>query len=163
MIKKVNFTTQNRLIIFGLLLSTILIMAIAVFSVLNIQNKLNEGYHNFGQIISKTLAIESSVLTKSLPKNEIYETLKEHSDSITKANTIQATAKTNNNDALVVEDIWLIILPESPIVTAPIIGLSFNGELTVILGFFMCFLESLRQEYIKFPSLSVNSIKTISL
>lgn len=83
--KKVSLTTQNRLIVFGLILSTLLIMAIAVFSVLNIQKKLNEGYHNFGQVISKTLAIESNELTKNLPKNEIYNTLKKHTDTILKS------------------------------------------------------------------------------
>lgn len=83
--KKVSLTTQNRLIIFGLLLSTVLIMAIAVFSVLNIQKKLNEGYQNFGQVISKTLAIESNELTKNIPDEEIYNTLKSHTDSILKS------------------------------------------------------------------------------
>ncbi len=83
--KKVSLTTQNRLIIFGLLLSTLLIMAIAVFSVLNIQKKLNEGYQNFGQVISKTLAIESNEITKNIPQDEIYNTLKSHTDSILKS------------------------------------------------------------------------------
>ena len=140
MIKKVNFTTQNRLIIFGLLLSTILIMAIAVFSVLNIQNKLNEGYHNFGQIISKTLAIESSVLTKSLPKNEIYETLKEHSDSIIKGhNDIVFIEFTDNDGNLIyscrndsrkhIKKPNITVsspLNDSPIIGAVTIGLSGN-------------------------------------
>ncbi len=85
--EKVSLTTQNRLIIFGLILSTLLIMAIAVFSVLNIQKKLNEGYQNFGQIISKTLAIESNVIIKDLPENEIFNTLKEHTDTILKSNS----------------------------------------------------------------------------
>ncbi len=83
--KKVSLTTQNRLIIFGLILSTLLIMAIAVFSVLNIQKKLNEGYHNFGQVISKTLAIESNEITKNIPDSEIYNILKSHTDSILKS------------------------------------------------------------------------------
>lgn len=83
--RKVSLTTQNRLIVFGLLLSTLLIMAIAVFSVLNIQKKLNEGYQNFGQVISKTLAIESNEITKNLPETEVYNTLKSHTDSILKS------------------------------------------------------------------------------
>ena len=58
MTKQVSLTTQNRLIISGLLLSTILIIAIAIFAIFNIQKKLNEGYQNFGQIVSKALAIE---------------------------------------------------------------------------------------------------------
>ena len=53
---KVSLTTQNRLIISGLLLSTFLIVAIAIFAIFNIQKKLNEGYQNFGQVIS-TLSI----------------------------------------------------------------------------------------------------------
>ena len=40
--QKMSFTTQNRLIIFGLVLSTLLIMAIAVFATVNIQKNLNE-------------------------------------------------------------------------------------------------------------------------
>ena len=80
--EKVSLTTQNRLIIFGLLISTLLIMAIAVFSVLNIQNKLNEGYQNFGQVLSKALAIEGNEITRDLNKEEIYETLKGHTDTI---------------------------------------------------------------------------------
>ncbi len=82
---RVSLTTQNRLIISGLLLSTILIVAIAIFAIFNIQKKLNEGYQNFGQVISKTLAIESVQLTKNLSDNMIKETLKEHSDSILKS------------------------------------------------------------------------------
>ena len=83
--KKVSLTTQNRLIVFGLLLSTILIMAIAIFSVLNIQKKLNEGYQNFGQVISKTLAIESLEITKNLQNEDVYSTIKEHTDLILKS------------------------------------------------------------------------------
>ncbi len=83
--KKVSLTTQNRLIVFGLLLSTVLIIAIAIFSVINIQKKLNEGYQNFGQVISKTLAIEGGEITKGLSLNQIYDTLKSHTDTILKS------------------------------------------------------------------------------
>ena len=83
--QKISLTTQNRLIIFGLVLSTILIVAIAVFAIFNIQKKLNEGYQNFGQVISKTLAIESVEITKGLSKQNVYNTLKAHTDSILKS------------------------------------------------------------------------------
>lgn len=84
---KVNLTTQNRLIIFGLLVSTILIMAIAVFTVINIQEKLNLGYQNFGQVISKTLAIENNdnITTKSgieVLKHRTDLILKSHNDIV---------------------------------------------------------------------------------
>ena len=83
--EKGNLTAQNRLIIFGLLLSTALIIAIAIFAIFNIQKKLNEGYQNFGQVISKTLAIESVEITKGLTKQQVYNTLKSHTDSILKS------------------------------------------------------------------------------
>ena len=76
MTKQVSLTTQNRLIISGLLLSTILIVAIAVFAIFNIQKKLNYGYQNFGQIVSRALAIECTELASS------PETLKAHADTI---------------------------------------------------------------------------------
>lgn len=79
-------TTQNRLIILGLLVSTSMIVAIAIFAIFNIQKKLNEGYQNFGQVISKTLAIESVEITKNLSASKAKETLKAHSESILKSN-----------------------------------------------------------------------------
>ena len=83
--QKINFTTQNRLIIFGLVLSTLLIMAIAVFATVNIQKNLNESYQNFGQVISKILAIESVEMTKNAPQKDTFNILKTHSDSILKS------------------------------------------------------------------------------
>lgn len=83
--QKMSFTTQNRLIIFGLILSTLLIMAIAIFATVNIQKNLNESYQNFGQVISKILAIESVEITKDASKKETFHILKSHSDSILKS------------------------------------------------------------------------------
>ncbi|MBP3821620.1 PAS domain-containing protein [bacterium] len=81
---KENFTSQNRLIIFGLVFSTLLIMAIALFSIFNIQKNLNTSYQNFGQVISKTLAIETSDLVKK-SKDNTSQILKSHSDLILKS------------------------------------------------------------------------------
>ena len=92
---KVSLTTQNRLIIFGLLLSTILIIAIAVFTVINIQEKLNLGYQNFGQVISKTLAIENSDNIKS--KNGL-ETIKNRTDLILKSHNDIVFIEFNNKN-----------------------------------------------------------------
>lgn len=79
---KISLTTQNRLILLGLISSTLLIILIAVLASINIQNKLNEGYQNFGKIISKTLAVESADLIKDIPEFAKYDKLKEHSQSI---------------------------------------------------------------------------------
>lgn len=85
--QKMNFTTQNRLIIFGLVLSTLIIMAIAVFAAVNIQRSLDESYKNFGQVISKILAIESVEITKDVSRKEAVEVLKSHSNSILKSHS----------------------------------------------------------------------------
>lgn len=79
-------TTQNQLILLGLVLSTLLIIVIAVLASVNIQNKLNDGYQNFGKIISKTLAIESADIIKDIPEFEKYDKLKYHSQSILNSN-----------------------------------------------------------------------------
>ena len=83
--RKISFSTQNRLIVFGLVLSTLLIMAIAVFAAVNIQKNLNGSYQNFGQVISKILAIESVEMTKGVPRQEAFNILKTHSDTILKS------------------------------------------------------------------------------
>ena len=84
--RKQSFTAQNRLIIFGLVFSTLIIMAIAIFSSINIQKNLNLSYHSFGQIISKSLAVETSDLIKNSTEKQKKEILKTHSDLILNSN-----------------------------------------------------------------------------
>ena len=83
---KISLTTQNRLIVLGLVVSTLLIILIAFLATANIQNKLNEGYQNFGKIISKTLAIESADVIKDIPEYAKYDMLKYHAQSILNSN-----------------------------------------------------------------------------
>lgn len=82
---KQSFSKQNKLIIFGLVFSTLLIMVIAVFATFNIQKNINESYKNFGQVISKTLAIESVDLIKDKPEEQTAQILKTHADLILKS------------------------------------------------------------------------------
>ncbi len=98
MTKQVSLTTQNRLIISGLLLSTILIVAIAVFAIFNIQKKLNEGYQNFGQIVSKALAIECTELVEHTSNNRNRETLKTHADTIVESHSDIIFIEFRNSD-----------------------------------------------------------------
>lgn len=63
-----NLSAQNKLILVGLIVSTLLIMALAIFAVSDIEQKLELSYSKFGQMITKTLAIESVELI-SKPKN----------------------------------------------------------------------------------------------
>ena len=73
-------TAQNRLIVTGLVLSTIFIVFIAIFSIFNIQKMIKQGYQSFGEGISGTLAIESVELIKDLPQEEVKQTLDAHSN-----------------------------------------------------------------------------------
>lgn len=67
-------------------MSTLFIIVIAILASINIQHKLNDGYQNFGKIISKTLAIESTSVIKDIPEFEKYDKLKEHSQAILNSN-----------------------------------------------------------------------------
>ena len=87
MAKQVSLTTQNRLIISGLVLSTILIVAIAFFAIFNIQKKLNTGYQNFGQVVSKMLAIEYNEIQTKTDQSEFYTRLKSYTDTIVSAHS----------------------------------------------------------------------------
>ena len=62
---KFDNTAQNKLITAGLLISTILIIAVSVFAIGKIQEKLYESYANFGQLLGRTIAIQSYELTKN--------------------------------------------------------------------------------------------------
>lgn len=94
---KISLTTQNRLILSGLISSTLLIILIAVLASINIQNKLNEGYQNFGKIISKTLGTESADIIKDIPEFEKYDKLREHTRSILNSNDDIAFIEFTNN------------------------------------------------------------------
>ena len=102
MTKQVSLTTQNRLIISGLLLSTILIVAIAVFAIFNIQKKLNYGYQNFGQIVSKALAIECANLISESSNNADIKLLKSHADTIVESHSDIIFIEFRNSDGKLV-------------------------------------------------------------
>lgn len=137
---KISLTTQNRLIISGLLLSTILIVAIAVFAIFNIQKKLNYGYQNFGQIVSKALAIECSELVSKSPKNQVIETLKSHADTIVESHSdiIFIEFRDSNGKLIYKANGNSQISPKNPniIVSSPIITAKGNsvGSVTVELS-----------------------------
>ena len=81
-----GMTSQRKLILQGFMLSTILIVFIAGLAVFNIQKNLDAGYNSFGQMLSKTLAIESVELIKDIPESAKVNTLRSHSDSIIRSN-----------------------------------------------------------------------------
>ena len=79
-------TAQARLIVIGLAISTAFIFASAWFATCSIDKNMNSAYKNFGQVLSKTLAIEGVELTKEIPQLAKYDALRSNSVSILKSN-----------------------------------------------------------------------------
>ena len=84
--KSLSISTQNKLILLGLVVSTLLIVGLAVFAITNIQEKISEVYRGFGEILTKTLAIESVEITKDVQEFDRFSTLQNHSRSIINSN-----------------------------------------------------------------------------
>ncbi len=84
--KKKGFNAQTRLIIVGLIISTLFILTTAWFATLSIDKSLNNAYKNFGQILSKTLAIEGVEVTKEVPQLAKYDALRTNATSVLKSN-----------------------------------------------------------------------------
>lgn len=84
--KTLSISTQNKLILLGLVVSTVLIIGLAFFAITNIQQKISEVYSGFGEIVSKTLAIESVEITKDVQEFEKFSTLQNHTHSIINSN-----------------------------------------------------------------------------
>ena len=83
---KKQMTAQTRLILAGLAVSTAFIFCTAGFAVYSIDKNMNNAYKNFGQVLSKTLAIEGVELTKEVPQLAKYDALRSNSVSILKSN-----------------------------------------------------------------------------
>ena len=133
--QKVSLTTQNRLIITGLILSTVLIVLIAVFAIINIQKKLNDGYKSFGQVISKMLAIESIELTNGLSNINTNQTLKNHAESILKSHNDIVLIEFRDKDGNVIysgkNDTHKNIKQANITVTSPLESIK-NGNVTTL-------------------------------
>ena len=73
-----GLTVQNRLIIVGLISTTIVMLCATYFAVNKTKLEINNGYKNFGQVISNTLGVEAAQLTKDIPDSEKFEMLRSH-------------------------------------------------------------------------------------
>lgn len=96
--KAVSLNTQNKFILLGIILSTFLIVSIAIFVTIKIESKLINSYNEFGKIVSKTLAIEGVEITKDIPEFEIVKTLQANSKSIINSNNDIAFIEFKNKD-----------------------------------------------------------------
>ena len=83
---KKGMTAQLRLILVGLIVSTLFILCVAGFAVYSIDKNMNTAYRSFAQVLAKTLAIEGVELTKEVPQLAKYDALRSNSMSILKSN-----------------------------------------------------------------------------
>lgn len=92
-----RMSAQKRLVILGFTFSTMLIGLVFLLAVFSISDNLNKCYKYFGQIISKSLAIECVEMTKGLSENTLYNTLRTHTISILESNDDMAFIEFRDN------------------------------------------------------------------
>ncbi len=83
---KFNLNTQNRMILLGIIVSSILIFFIALFLTNKVQEKLSQSYNELAQLLTKTVAIESVELIKNIDEPQKYNTLSYHTNLILDTN-----------------------------------------------------------------------------
>ena len=99
---KKSITAQARLIIIGLVLSTIFIVVVAFFAIQSIDKNMNKAYQSFGQVLAKTLAIEGVELTKEIPQLAKYDALRTNAVSILRSNSDIAYIIFKDNNSKVI-------------------------------------------------------------
>lgn len=100
--KDSNLSKQNILILSGLVISTLLIVFLAIFAMSNIQHKLELSYSRFGQMLTKTLAMENAQHLGAYFGAEGIANLKEHTHEIVSDNDDIAFVEfyDNNNNII---------------------------------------------------------------
>lgn len=77
-----DLTTQNKLIITALIFSTSLIIAISFWAVNRVKIELDESYRSFGQLLTKTLAVQNYEITQTDTNPSALNFVKAHVNSI---------------------------------------------------------------------------------
>ena len=78
----IDLTTQNKLIITALIISTSLIVAISFWAVNRVKIELDESYRSFGQLLTKTLAVQNYEITQTETNPTALGFVKAHVNSI---------------------------------------------------------------------------------
>ncbi len=78
----IDLSIQNKLIIFALIFSTVLIVSIAFWAVNKVKGELDKSYQNFGQLLVKTLAVQNHEITQSSLDATKLSFIKAHVNSI---------------------------------------------------------------------------------
>ena len=99
---KFNLSSQDKLIIFGLLISTAIIMTVSYFAIGKIREELYENYANSGQILGRTIAIQSFELTKKAKEKDKKNIYKYHTKLVLEGNPdISFIAYKNQNGDII--------------------------------------------------------------
>lgn len=77
-----SLNSQNKLIIFGSVLSSVFIVITAWLVISNTQKTILDSYHNFGSMLAKTLSIETSSLFSEAKGSQNLRKLQEHTEQI---------------------------------------------------------------------------------
>ena len=78
----IDLTTQNKLIISALIISTALIIIIAFWAVNKIKFELDESYRSFGELLTKTLAVQNIEIAQDVAAPASLTYIKTHVNSI---------------------------------------------------------------------------------
>ena len=78
----IDLTTQNKLIISALIISTAIIITIAFWAVNKIKFELDESYRSFGELLTKTLAVQNYEITQNGTSPTALGYIKAHVNSI---------------------------------------------------------------------------------
>lgn len=78
-----SLNSQNKLIIFGSVLSSIFVIFTAWLVIENTQKTIINSYYNFGSMLTKTLSVESAGIISDLSDAEGLKKLKDHAEQIT--------------------------------------------------------------------------------
>ena len=74
----IDLTTQNKLIISALIISTALIVIIAFWAVNKIKYELDESYRSFGELLTKTLAVQNIEIAQNISSPASLGYIKTH-------------------------------------------------------------------------------------
>lgn len=86
-LSKFKLSTQNKLIISGLFISTFIIIVVSYFAIGEIREQLYENYANSGQLLGETIAMQSYEISKSSNSLESKKDIfKRHSELILNSN-----------------------------------------------------------------------------
>lgn len=142
---KIRLNTQSKFILSGLLLGTILISYASFFALNEIQNKADKSYSEFAQMLTRTLAGESSEITNNnISYEKKHQIIKNRCIALLANNTdISYIEYKNNNNEIIystkndfpVADENTVLNVSSPIISdnnkiegSVTLGLTGNGQ-----------------------------------